>query len=1587
MPHKLIEATIKSLPQNSSKELKDFVQGFYIDIPKEDLDIMTPNMMAQTVLTHFNFSKKRKAGQSVINIETPTLKQKRAGDYQGTVIDVINDDLVFLIDSIAAAITKHGYVIRLLIHPSTNTGNATTSHIHIELKNALHTDDAKNLEKELHSVINDVIYATSDWQLMKSRIKEAQASLSKAGQNIKKQELDEYIAFLEYLYNDNFTLLGYREYKFVEKNESLTSQTVKNKSLGLLHDDKRPAYISEYKDGLPDTLQTLRRNLPPISIGKVNQRSTVHRAVPMDAIAIKLFNSKGEIKGEALFIGLFTSVTYSRSVEDIPFIRHKVRQIMDIFKQSTNSHDYRALKHTLEKYPRDELFQIDVKELLATSKSIMRLQERQRIALFTRRDPFGRFISCLVYVPRDRFDTDMRLKIENILNEELGGQCSNFHTTLDDSPLARVLYYIDIKQTEKPPKYDFEKIERLLQEAGRAWNEDLTDSIYEKHSLETRAVELVNRYKNAFPVGYQDQYLPEKAVFDIHKIEDAMTEKKITLEMYHCNYMDQNELRLKAYNPGIAFTLSDMLPILRNMGFTVISEAPYRTQPAGTNQDIWIHDYRLKISDKCAERNFNLDKYKDRYEEALSQILIQKSENDILNKLAFSANMSWKEIAIIRGYARYLRQANLPYSLQYIMRAITENPQIAQCLVKLFDALFNPSQQPQSEILSAKHTVKIDQLLESVESLDQDRIIRAILTAINATVRTNAYQKADNGEHKEYISYKINSSKVDFLANPKPFREIFVYSPRVEGIHLRGDKIARGGLRWSDRHEDFRTEVLGLMKAQLVKNSVIVPMGSKGGFVVKKPPQTADRMAWLDEGIECYKIFIRGLLDITDNTKGAKVIPPQNVVRLDEDDPYLVVAADKGTATFSDIANGLSEEYGFWLGDAFASGGSAGYDHKKMGITARGAWESVKRHFRELNHNTQTQPFDVIGVGDMGGDVFGNGMLLSEQIRLVGAFNHLHIFCDPDPDIKTSYKERKRLFENVKGWEDYNQKILSKGGRIFHRSEKSLELTPEIKKRFNIKHDKITPNELLKAMLKARTDLLWFGGIGTYIKATHQTNLEVGDKSNDSIRINADEIQASVIGEGANLAITHSGRIEYAQTGGKVNADFIDNSGGVDSSDHEVNIKILFTDILGNKKHGMNIKKRNTVLEKMTDEVANHVLRNNYQQSQAVSLMELQAADHLQAHANYITHLERTRGLDRELEGLPTAEEIEKIQSWGKGLTRPELSTIQAYAKIELTEKLLATDVPDHHSTKDLLLEYFPVPLRKKYEKEIMRHKLNREIKATILANSLINRLGPTFIQKTVDKTGASIVDVAKAYFVVRSSFCIKSILNEIESLDNQVPAQVQLKAMREVANMVEHTTNWMLTRLGREIDLENDISTFTKGVKSLEKILPDIIGEHDKEEMVARHYNWNSNGLSEELSLKISLMPILSSACDIISLSVDEGTTIKQAGSIYFKIGDYFHMNWLRSQAGYIKPTSKWSAEALSGMINQIYGCQAGLASHIINNAENTTIKSVDKWLKTNKRKADQVYHTVSEMKTSMNVDLPMLVIAEQNLRNLYGG
>jgi glutamate dehydrogenase len=1598
-----------------SLDYKSFLKTFYETVPAEDVSMMAPENLSYTAKMHLEMAQDRRPHDPAsIHIYTPT-KENHGWNAGRTIIDIVNDDRSFLVDSVVAEIIHSNYNISVFIHPVLhvsrtkngaleNVGNKredntnAQSHIHIELSRQLSSKQIAQLEENLKLVLEDVALSNRDWLKMRDKVPAAKNALDTAPKKFKSALIKEYKELLDYLYHNNFTFLGYREYKFVEEGGKTISKIVRQSSLGLLSDERKPVYINEARLCLTQDQQDLRIHQNPLTISKVNKRSTVHRRVPLDAITIKKYDSKGKVSGEILFIGLFTAVTYSRSVRDVPYLRMKVDNVVEKTGFEPNSHNYKTIGHILEKYPRDEILQMPEKLLYEHAISILRLQEKPNIALYTRADPFGRYVSCLVYIPRERYETKLRLKFQKILEDNLGGQCTNFKVLQDDSPLSRVLYLIDINAQGRIPSLNNNKLEGKLIKAAQNWPDMLKEEIEDRLEDPQLASDMMDQYVSAFPVSYHEHYSPFQGLLDIQKIEKIIHGDDIELELYEEQKKGMKEIRLKLYHARTPLALSDVLPILENSGLNVITEFPSEIRPAAYHDTIWIHDFLLTSKDDLPA--INISKSKESFEDVFKKIWNTQLENDHLNMLSLYAQMPWEDITILRAYIHYLRQTGIAFSLPYMESALTTYPDIAKELVSFFKDMFNPENGPLSEKKKSNRIEKIYKSLDVVTALDHDRIFRSLVGLIAATLRTNFYQTV-NRRHKNYLSFKLDSDRIEELPLPKPYREIFVYSARVEGVHLRGDKIARGGLRWSDRHEDFRTEVLGLMKAQQVKNAVIVPMGAKGGFVVKNPPPRDNRAAFLEEGIECYKIFIRGLLDITDNRKGKDVIPPRNVIRYDEDDPYFVVAADKGTATFSDIANQLSEEYEFWLGDAFASGGSAGYDHKKMGITARGAWESVKRHFRELNHDIQTQDFDVIGVGDMGGDVFGNGLLLSKHIRLVGAFNHLHIFCDPDPDVAASFKERQRLFNDVKGWDHYNEELLSKGGKIYSRFDKSLTLTPEIRKRFNIEDNKVSPNRLIRAMLTAKTDLLWFGGIGTYIKASAETDIEVGDKGNDALRVDAREVQAKVIGEGANLAITQMGRIEYAQNGGRINADYIDNAGGVASSDYEVNIKILLNEVVRDSAHGLDTKKRNKLLESMTDDVAAHVLRGNYQQAQGISLMEFQAADKMGEHRELMRYLKEKVNLSRTLESLPLKDEIDRRIKIGKGLTRPELSVLQSYAKIAYTREFLDSDIPASKAMEERLFRYFPEKLVKKYQKEILEHRLRHEIVATTLANGIVNRMGPDFIRERMNRCGVTSAAVAKAYIITREAFELRQIWNSIEALDGKVPAIVQIRALHETTRMIERAVTWFLTRFGRKLDINRDIELFEEGIRIFKQSLDSVIPQQLESKIDLLIQNNVSNGLPRALAKDISLMPVLGSACDIVRISIDHKYEIPLVASIYFDIGNHFNLDWMRERARQLPTEGQHSDQALEALIDQLYTCQAGLTVRILNDMKgkitppkgaNAKPKVEDEsvleaWLSRRGDKARLLEPFFAELRDTGSIDFSLLIIAEQRLRGLYGG
>ena len=1268
-----------------------FIAALYEHVPAGDMLTREPADLCGAALALWRFAAQRPAGTAKLRVYNPEIAPD-GWSSPHTIIETVNDDMPFLVDSAVAAISQDGRAVRLLIHPiltvARDSGGALValdppeggireSWMQIAITREPDAGERTALASRLSAVFAEVRAAVADWHPMRQRLRTIAAEVRAAPPPLPEAETAEGIAFLEWLDDDHFTYLGFRAYEIPGAGVPAPALP----PLGILTEAEISA-LGGLRNlaSLPPKVQEFLRRRELLIVAKTQRRSGVHRGAHMDAIGIRRFGASGEVVGLYLFVGLFTSLAYSQSPRAIPLLRQKVQRTIERAGLAPDGHDGKALLHILDTFPRDELFQITEAELFDTAIGILNLQERQRIALFVRRDPLDRFVSCLVYVPRERYDSRVRQTLAAILAEGVGGTVTDFHVHLDESPLARVQFIIGISRGAAPA-IDVAALERRLAEAGRSW----TDRLEEAAALAFGEVEGRARLRRLqpAPVAYQVRTEPAQAVADLPHIEAALAGSPLEASLHPVPGDDEAGAGLRLYRPGEPVALSDMLPILENLGLRIIAEEPFRIDSRDGGA-VWIHEFTLGAGSVPPALSAEL---RGKFEEALRAVWTGAVESDGFNRLVLAAGLSAREATVLRLYCKVLRQGGASFSQAYMEDTLARHPEIAARLVRLFERRFDPaggSADPDAE----KQAIEAE--LDAVESLDEDRILRAFLTLILASVRTNYYQRLPSGGPKPALSVKLASHEVELFPPPRPLYEIFVYSPRTEGVHMRAGMVARGGIRWSDRKEDFRTEILGLMKAQTVKNAVIVPVGSKGGFVLKRPPPpgAAYREQLAAEGVDCYKILIRGLLDLTDNivangaggASGTRIVPPPTVMRHDGDDPYLVVAADKGTATFSDIANELSAEYGFWLGDAFASGGSAGYDHKEMGITSRGAWELVKRHFRELGRDIQQTDFSVVGVGDMSGDVFGNAMLQSPHIRLIAAFNHLHVFVDPDPDPAAGFAERRRLARLPRSsWGDYNPALIAPGGGVFDRAAKAVPVSPEMRRLFAIDADELTPAELIRHLLTADVDLLFFGGIGTFIKAHDESHAEVGDRANDALRVDGRALRARVVGEGANLGVTQRGRVEYALTGGRIDTDAIDNSAGVDMSDHEVNIKILLSGAIAAGALGR--QERDPLLAQMTDEVAALVLRDNYLQGEALSVAEAAgAADFfgtLDRETRLIRDLERAGRLDRGLEALPDDETLAARARTRRGLTRPERAVLLAHAKMSVDQDLLASDLPD----------------------------------------------------------------------------------------------------------------------------------------------------------------------------------------------------------------------------------------------------------------------------------------------------------------------
>ena len=1565
-----------------------FLREYFRGVAEEDLRAYSSAELAAAALAHLRAARVRKRNQPIVRVFNP--EEARDGwTSKHTIVEVTIEDMPFLVDSLGIVLSDQELTVHLMVHPvlgvrrdrsgriveiptSDDSSRFRESWQHVQIDRIEDSERLEALRRRILRTLDDVRVAVKDWLPMKERALEIAAALPSRPHPVPQHDIQEAKELLEWIADDNFTFLGYREYRLKRGRTEDRVEAIPETGLGLLRSRRRRVQPTILKGDLREHA----RAPDLLTITKANSKSTVHRSTYLDYIGVKTFDRSGRVTGEQRFLGLFTSRVYHRSPREIPLLAQKIRRVIDHFDLDPASHDAKALVHVLETYPRDELFQARVADLIRIARGVVNLYERRRVRVFLRRDVFGRFYSALIYVPRDRYNTQVRESLERVIREALNATALDSQVQISESALARV-HIIARLPEQGGPRIDVAALEERIAETVRTWDDRLRDALIEAYGeFEGRTIS--DRYRNAFPAAYEAEVPAEEAIADLREIDRVVADSGyVGLRLIGA---ENGTAYLRLFRSGAAIPLSQVLPILENLGFFVISERPYVVR-APENGEIWITTYEMQRTD---ERDVE-SSLEARFKEAFKAVLSGEAENDRFNRLVVLASLRWRQAMVLRAYCRYLLQTSSTFSQSYMEQVLGANPQIAAILFRLFEAQFDPALKPiRRDALATRAKQELDAALDGVKSLDEDRILRRFASLIQATLRTNYYQTDASGRHKPYVSLKLDPRRIAELPQPKPAFEIFVYSPRVEGVHLRMGHVARGGIRWSDRREDFRTEVLGLLKAQNVKNTLIVPVGAKGGFVAKRLPTGGSREEIQREGVECYRSYVRALLDITDNIVDGRIKPPPQVVRRDGDDAYLVVAADKGTATFSDIANAVAAEYGFWLGDAFASGGSAGYDHKKMGITARGAWECVKRHFREIGIDTQTQEFTAVGIGDMSGDVFGNGMLRSPHMKLLGAFNHQHIFLDPNPDPAKSFKERERLFKLPRStWEDYDRKLISKGGGVYSRNAKTIKLAPQARAMLGLDRDNVSPIELIRAVLCMQVDLLWNGGIGTYVKASDETNADIGDRANDAVRVNGRDLRCKIVGEGGNLGFSQRGRIEYALAGGRINTDFVDNSGGVDCSDHEVNIKILLNTAVQRGK--LTLARRNKMLASMTEDVAALVLRNNYLQSQAISTMALRATTDLFEHAHTIRSLELSGALDRALEFLPSAEAIEDRHRAGQGLTRPEIAVLLAYGKMTLYTRLIDSDVPEDPYLSQELERYFPALIERRFNRLLKQHRLRREIIATATTNSIVNRMGPTFARRVHEDTGASAASIARAYAIARESFGMRKTWSDIEALDNRIAASTQYDMMHETARLLRFGTYWLLRHQPDALNIDQQVQRFRRGLTELDDAIPRVLSGADLAAFETRYEHYRSANVPEALSNRMATLNALRSGLDLVAIAEATRLQIDRAANVYFGIGTALSLDWLRERIEVLGVEGHWQAVARTTLRDSVYELQRRLCLQVLEEKPRGSVNEIlESWLAARKASVDAVRHTMSEMRSLPEMDFATLSVAVQAIRRV---
>jgi glutamate dehydrogenase len=1591
----VIESVCARLPDAVSPELvgqcEAFVRQFYRWVPREDLAGRSIGDLYGAAMACWDFARKRKARTASVRAYNPTARDN-GWQSTSTIVEVVTDDMPFLVDSVGVELARLGYGIRLSIVPvievlrdvdgclagvfpsGAGIADALTETImQFEVDRETDTERLDALVGGVRRVLGDVRAAAEDEQMMRERMQRIAVELESAPAPLDAGEAKEVSAFLGWASEGMFILLGYREYDLVRESGEDSLRAVGGTALGILKHSSAAGSASFAK--LPGEVRALARSPHALVLTKANSRSTVHRPLYLDYIGVKRFEG-GEVCGERRFLGMYTAAAEDASPQEIPILRGKVDAVMRRAGFPPDGHQAKELTKTLHGYPRDELVQITEDELFAISMGIVALGERQRVRLFVRGDLYKRFVSCLVFVPRDRYNTENRERIASVLRSAFGANDTEWAVHLSDSKLAR-LHYI-VRTRVAAADVDVEAIERRIADATRPWTGHLADALREVYG-EERADALFRRYGSAFPIAYREDWGARAAVLDVDRAEAVVAGSRLVINVYQRDDADRTSLRCKLLSPGERVALSDVVPVLENMGLRVVDERPYELKPEGLGS-IWIYDIGVVCD---FDVDLRIEATRIAFQGAFTQVWMGDLENDRLGSLVLRAGLTGREVSLLRAIVKYLRQAGAPFSDRYLQQALTGNPAVARLLVELFSARLDPKRCDGA--IAERLGIEIERAIDEIATADRARIVRDCLAVVRATVRTNYFQRSPHGQPRAQVALKLDPSQVPFLARPRPRLETFIYSPRTEGVHIRSGRVARGGVRLSLRREDFRTETLGQLRHETVKNAVIVPVGAKGGFVTKRPPSTGGPDALLGEVAECYRLFLSGLLDLTDNIVAGEVVAPPGVIRYDEDDAYLVIAPDEGTTSLSDLANRVAADHGFWLGDSFAGGGSHGYDHKELGIAARGTWESVRRHFRRLGIAVDSNNFTAVGIGDVAGDAFGRGMLLSPHIKLVAAFNADHVFLDPDPDPQASFAERRRLFElPTASWGDYDPAAISAGGGVFPRSSGVALLSAQVREVLDIAEEALTPDELIRAVLRAPVDLLWNGGVGTFVKARSESHAEIADKANDAVRIDGTELRCRVVGEASSGGFTQKSRIEYATSGGHINTDAIDTAAALSWSDQALNLKILLDAAVADRE--ITRSQRDQLLRDLEDARRQRVLNGSYVQALALSLEHRQAPELLGLHARLIDDLEQRGSLDRALEHLPSADRLREVETANEGLTAPELSVLLAHTKVTLCHDLLASDVAEDEYLRDQLRESLPTSLRERFRPRMRNHRLRREIITTDLANSIVDRQGATFVSRLVEETGADAAHVARAYAVAVAVFGMRGFWDEVRSLEDHVDDDTQFRLLLQGRRLVTRASRWLVTNRDAPLDIAAAVADYAPGAVCLQKALPELLSDLDRDGWKDRVRQFSGPDIPSILASWAATMDALFFTFDIVESVRGTDKPIGIAGTIHFGLERRLELGWLRDCILGLPRANIWQTLARSGLRDDMYKAHRAITAAILNATPNNADvdAAIDEWVRARGTSVERYIAMLRDVRTAPGNEFATLLVAVGGLADL---